>query len=254
MIRLDEDHAGERLFARYAHAPNALGYCGPADAAALLDAASGRPADPEAVRRIARQFSGAWPYQQLIGELAGLDALGVEAGRAYWTGSGVTDRIDHEKFGEQLLERFGSQAGHYWAHLTPDLLAEAAPTHAFHVFGIYPWSRLLATGAPEPVQVLESCRIRAGRVLSIEDDTLKVATDQLTWTGSALALVPQSEETIGYLLDGASFIGTPELGETVAIHWGFACDRLSEQDAAYLARSTADQITVTNLRVDLSDA
>ncbi|WP_308116673.1 DUF6390 family protein, partial [Rhodococcus zopfii] len=32
---------GARLFARYAHAPNELGYCGPASAAALERAACG---------------------------------------------------------------------------------------------------------------------------------------------------------------------------------------------------------------------
>ena len=53
--------AGQRLFARYAYAPNHLGYCGPADAAALFElAATGRTQTD--VAGIAAQFSGAWPY------------------------------------------------------------------------------------------------------------------------------------------------------------------------------------------------
>ncbi|MGW1020020.1 DUF6390 family protein, partial [Streptomyces niveus] len=40
---------GAVLFARYAYPPNELGYCGPADSAALL-----RPADTEGIERGAR--------------------------------------------------------------------------------------------------------------------------------------------------------------------------------------------------------
>lgn len=244
-----EDLAGERLFARYAHAPNALGYCGPADARVLVEAATGGPFDAEAVRRVARQFSGAWPYQQLMGELTGLDPLGLAIGRAYWTGSDLTDQINHQHFGELLLERFGRQAGHYWAHLTPDLLAEAAPTHAFHVFGIYPWTRLLRTGAPEPVEVLEGCRIRVGEVCSVGADSLSVVTDSLTWDGTRLAITPASEQVVAHRLNGDAFVTDIELGDTVAIHWGFACDRLSTTEAEYVLQSTEKQLAVTNVRL-----
>ena len=51
------DRAGERLFARYAYAPNHLGYCGPADAAALAELASTGHTEAD-VRSIASRFSG----------------------------------------------------------------------------------------------------------------------------------------------------------------------------------------------------
>ena len=112
------------------------------------------------VPSLARGFSGAWPYQQVLAELAGIDdPLDERVVRAYWTGNELTDRVGNVRFGSALLERIRPQAGHYWGHLTDDLLAEASPTHAFHVFGVYPWSRLLETGLPEPLNVLDSCRI-----------------------------------------------------------------------------------------------
>ncbi len=81
-----------RLFAQYAHAPNALGYCGPADAAALRAVACGAGADVD-VRRWPR-FSGAWPYQEVIAELAGIDdPLDERVVRAYWTGNELTDAV-----------------------------------------------------------------------------------------------------------------------------------------------------------------
>ena len=74
---------GERLFARYAYAPNHLGYCGPADSAALAELASTGQTDAD-VRSIASRFSGAWPYLCVLAELAGIaDPLDERVVRAY---------------------------------------------------------------------------------------------------------------------------------------------------------------------------
>ncbi|MDV7268627.1 DUF6390 family protein, partial [Rhodococcus oxybenzonivorans] len=85
---------GHRLFAQYAHAPNALGYCGPPGSERLQALACGQATDVD-VLSLARQFSGAWPYQQVIAELAGIaDPLDERVVRAYWTADDLIDRID----------------------------------------------------------------------------------------------------------------------------------------------------------------
>ena len=38
-------------------------------------------------------------------------------------------------------------------------------------------------------------------------------------------------------------------GDTVAIHWGFACDRLSAAEADWLRESTARQVDLTDARL-----
>src|SRR3954469_1371860 len=97
--------AGWRLFARYAHAPNARGYCGPPQAAALEAVACGGGADVD-VPALARRFSGAWPYLCLIAELTGIeDPLDERVGRAYWTGSALTREVDARRLGRLLLAR-----------------------------------------------------------------------------------------------------------------------------------------------------
>ena len=239
---------GHRLFAQYAHAPNALGYCGPQGAAALRAVASGAGADID-VPSLARGFSGAWPYQQVLAELAGIDdPLDERVVRAYWTGNELTDRVGNVRFGTALLERIGPQAGHYWGHLTDELLAEAAPTHAFHVFGVYPWSRLLGTGLPEPLNVLDSCRIGWAEVVGVEPDQLLVRIRHLTYEAGVLALGPAMEERIGHRIEGASFIDQIGPGDHVAVHWGFACDRLTEGELAHLERWTDWQLAAMRLR------
>jgi len=244
---------GHRLFARYAHAPNALGYCGPAAAAALQQVACGGGAGVD-VPRIARQFSGAWPYQALIAECLAasgldLDPLSEGVGRAYWTTSELTDRVEARAFGELLLQRFGSQAGHYWTHLTSELLDEVRPTHAFHVLGVYPWSRLLHTGLPEPLHVLDSCRIRAGRVLSVGADDATLLVDTLTWDGRKLGLSAPREEQVTRTTSDGAFTDAPAEGQWVAVHWGFACDALTDDEADRLLSSTSAQLELTNRRL-----
>ena len=154
------------MFARYAHAPNALGYCGPPLGATLRDGSV------EEVRRAATQFSGAWPYLRVLAKMTGIsDPLDYRLVESYWLGGGVGANLDAGEFFDALLAIIGPQAGQYWSHLTPDLAGEAAGNHCFHVFGVYPWTRFLGRGLDEqPLSVLDNCRITWGTVLSRDGD------------------------------------------------------------------------------------
>lgn len=239
---------GERLFAQYAHAPNSLGYCGPEAADGLLRGARGEN-PPLDVRAVARGFSGAWPYQQIMADLAGIaDPLDEDVVRGYWTGNDITGSVSAEAFGTKLLERIRPQAGHYWAHLTEELLAEAAPTHSFHVLAVYPWSRLLDAG-PEALGVLESCRIGWGRVEAMEggppgERTISIRQSSLVYDG-ALALGQPETRTV---LD-EGFVAGVEVGDHVALHWGRVCDRLSREQCHELEHWTRWQLEASNPRI-----
>lgn len=233
--------SGNRLFARYAHAPNSLGYCGPESAAVLRAVASGR--SDEDVTPVARQFSGAWPYQSLLANLAGIaDPLDESVGRAYWTGNQLTDDIDRAKFGRDLLGAIRPQAGHYWGHLDETLLVEAAPTHGFHVLGVYPWSRMLDMGRPEALGVLESCRIGWATVSSVGHDHVGVVTRHLEYADGVLDLGPEREEEVAHRVDGDAFVDAVAVGDQVAVHWGFVCDLLTGDEAESLERWTRWQL------------
>lgn len=234
--------SGRRLFARYAHTPNSLGYCGPQDAAALAAVACGE-GDLEAVPGLAASFSGAWPYQQLIADLTlRPDPLDADVVRAYWTGNELTGAVDPAEFGAALLQRFGSRASAYWSHLDESLLPEVAPTHAFHVLSVYPWTRLLGSGRPEPLEVLDSCRIVSATVLDTDANHLIVLARPLVYADRTLSLGDPVESRVGYRVGRGTFIGPVEPGDRVALHWGFACDRLTAEQAEDLDRWTAWQL------------
>ncbi len=244
--------AGQRLFARYAYAPNHLGYCGPADSAALAELAStGRTAGD--VLSIASRFSGAWPYLCVLAELGGIaDPLDERVVRAYWTGSSLLDDVDRPRFWRMLLDRIAAAgAGRYWTHLKPALLPEAMPTHGFHVFGVYPWTRMLTAVDPGPaVHVLDSCRIRWARVTSVDDpDHATVRGRHLAWDGRALRLDEEVEESVRLTEDGRAFVTDVAPGDWLAVHWDLACERLTADELWQLRRWTDCQLAATNARL-----
>jgi hypothetical protein len=243
--------SGTVLFSRYAHGPNALGYCGPTGAAALAGAACGRD-DPDAVTAAARRFSGAWPYQETIAAQTGRAPMDSDVVRGYWVGNDLTDRLmdelPREEFARALLERLSAQAGHYWPHLSPELADEVTASHTFHVFGVYPWSRLLGTGRPEPLHVLESCRIGWGRVVAVHADQLTVRARRLVLQDGVLGLSAEYDRRVDYRVAGEPFVTDPVEGELVALHWDFACDRLTEAEVDRLETNLAHHLELVSRR------
>lgn len=233
------------MFARYAYAPNQLGYCGPSDKAALTGGSV------ERIRAAARRFSGAWPYLQVLARMTGIaDPLDRRLVESYWLGGGVGANLDSQEFFGELLAVIGPQAGRYWSHLNAELADEAAGDHCFHVFGVYPWSRLLGKVADEtPLRILDSCRITAGTVLSRRDDQIEISRQRLVWDGRALGLSDPASDHVAVWVDGYSAVPAVEPGDLVALHWDRLCGRLDAAQVRDLARRTTDQLVVTNRRL-----
>jgi len=239
------DTAGVQMFARYAYAPNALGYCGPPLGATLRDGSV------DEVRRAATTFSGAWPYLRVLSGLTGIaDPLDYRLVESYWLGGGVGAELDPGDFFDALLEIIAPQAGRYWSHLTPDLAGEAAGNHCFHVFGVYPWTRFLGRGMDEhPLGVLDNCRITWGTVVSRAGDDVEVRCQGLAWDGQSLSLSEPSARRFDVWADGYSAVPDVAVGDEVAMHWGRLCGRLQPHQVRALADSTDRQLRVTSNRL-----
>lgn len=235
---------GAEMFARYAYAPNALGYCGPPLGATLADGST------EEIRAAAAKFSGAWPYLRVLSAATGIgDPLDYRLVESYWLGGGVGADLDGAEFLDALLAIIGPQAGRYWSHLTGDLAGEAAANHCFHVFGVYPWSRLLGRGE-QPLGVLDHCRITWGAVLSRDSDQIAVACRRLAFDGHALSLTDPAPRLLDVHVDGYSAVPDVTPGDEVALHWDRLCGRLTPGQITSLAESTEQQLRVTNRRLN----
>lgn len=233
------------MFARYAYAPNALGYCGPPLGATLRDGSIGD------VRHAATKFSGAWPYLRVLSELTGIaDPLDYRLVECYWLGGGAAGEVEPDEFFNALLAIIGPQAGRYWSHLTPDLASEAAGNHCFHVFGVYPWTRFLGRGIDEhPIGVLDNCRITWGTVTSRDGGEIEVLCRRLCCDGQALTLSEPSVRPLEVWADGYSAVPDVAVGDEVAVHWGRLCGRLEPEQVRALADSTDRQLRVTSQRL-----
>ena len=242
---MDPQSRGAEMFARYAHAPNALGYCGPPLGATLRDGSV------DEVREAATKFSGAWPYLRVLAQMTGIsDPLDYRLVESYWLGGGVGANLDPGEIFDALLAIIGPQAGHYWSHLTPDLAREAAGNHCFHVFGVYPWTRFLGSGMDEqPLSVLDNCRIAWGTVLSRDNNNVEVMCQGLAWDGQSLKLSEPSARVLDVWADGYGAVPDVAVNDEVAIHWGRLCGRLRPDQLEALADSTTRQLHVTNQRL-----
>jgi hypothetical protein len=242
-VPADTAAPGVEMFARYAYAPNALGYCGPPLGATLRDGSV------DAVRAAAATFSGAWPYLRVLSALTGIaDPLDYRLVESYWLGGGVGADLDPGEFFARLLDIIGPQAGHYWSHLTADLVGEAVGNHCFHVFGVYPWSRLLGR-SEHPLGVLDNCRITWGTVLSRTGDDVEVCSATLAWDGDALSLSDPAPRRVAVWTDGYAAVPDVAVGDQVAVHWGRLCGRLTPQQIEALTEATERQLRVTNQRL-----
>lgn len=243
--------SGALLFARYAFPPNQLGYCGPSDNRVLLDYGTAGVVDP-GLARAAQQFSGAWPYLELIAGATNIrDPLDHRVVEAYWVGNQLLDRIGTSALGHSMEDRFRHRTGRQFKLLAEGVEAGAVPHHSFHVFGVYPWVGLLGDDrkAPTAARVLDRCRIRWGQVVQSYGDQVSVRSRPLTWDGCRLELGEPIVETATCGVDGSSFLDTLHPGDWVSLHWDWACDRLSRPQLASLHRYTMRQLAITNDKV-----
>ena len=233
---------GPQLFVRYAYPPNQLGYCGPDDVRALVDYGRAGVTDP-GLRQLVAAFEGAWPYLQVIATAARVpDPLDRRVVEAYWLGNRLLLGVGPALLHASAVERFRSRAGRTWDHIAEAVWAGGLAHHSFHVFGVYPWVGLMRGGTiDEPLQVLDACRIRWGRVLEVRADLLDVQSQPLVWDGAELALGPLRTETVS-----ASPVATARPGDWVSLHWGWVCDVLSARQLADLRGYSAHHLRLVN--------
>ena len=264
---------GPVLFARYAFGPNRLGLCGPEDwrtmlelgaagSAGALSAAPGGASRSDGapgaalaeeidhgLRSLAAGFEGAYPYLELIASAHRIkDAMDPRVVDAYWIGNQLSDRVDPVLMTRSIDTRFrGHVTPEAWKWLQGKPEAGARPTHAFHVFDVFPRVGLMRGGAvTDAVGLMDSCRIRWGRVVEVSGESLVVNAVPLGLVDGALTLVEPKVQTVRRWLDGTGFVSDVAAGDVVSLHWDWACEVLSPARLEALQRRTQHQLELAN--------
>ena len=247
-VRARRGASGAVLFARYAYGPNRLGLCGPDDAEALFGEGS-TGGDERELRELARGFEGAFPYLELIARANGIaDPLDRRVVDAYWVGSPLLERVSPDLLGESLRTRFRPRLGQpTWKWLEASAPGGAKPVHAFHVLDVFPKVGLMrGEQADRVLEVIDSCRVRWGRVRERAGDSLIVNVVPLTQVEGKLAFGDARPERITAWRDGLSFVGGVQPDEVVSIHWDWACDILDADQLRRLVGWTQRQLDIAN--------
>ena len=238
---------GPLLFARYAYAPNALGYCGADEPRTLLEYGDAQASD-RGLSELARTFDGAWPYLQLIAAANRIDdPLDPRVVDAYWVGNGLLDNVGSSSLARHVEDRFRGRVGRGWQDILDTVASGAVPHHSFHVFAVYPWLGLMRTGiVDEPLRVLDQCRTTPARVLAVEGDRAEVIAPLLAWSGRELRLGPWSHRDVHWRADGLAFAETLQPGDWVSLHWDFVCERMTSSRARRLLDATVQALNAVN--------
>lgn len=242
---------GPQMFARYAYPPNALGYCGPADCAALLEYGAAGVTDRGLVE-LARGFEGAWPYLELIAQGGNImDPLDRRVVEAYWVGTPLLDTLGITRIGNALDDRFRRQLGLHFSHLVDGLAAGGVPHHNFHVLEVSPWLGLMRDDrkSSTAVRQLDRCRIRWGKVLTVTGDEAVVSFRPLSWDGFALFLGEPEVETVQIAVSGTGFLDDLVEGDVVSLHWDWICDHLDARQLQQLQHFTARHLDIANAKL-----
>lgn len=243
---------GPILFVRYALPPNRHGYCGPNDNASFFEYGVTGTVD-NGLRSLAMEFSGAWPYLELIAHATGIaDPLDRRVVEAYWVGNSLLDKVGTTALGNSMEDRFRLKTGRHFSELAESVVAGGMPHHSYHVFCIYPWVGLLGDDrrAGQALTVLDRCRIRWGKVIADTGQEVMIESRPLTWDGHRLALGPAQQETVVRGADGMTMLPPLQPGDWVSLHWEWVCDRLDARQLNALQRYTAYHLSMVNEKLN----
>jgi hypothetical protein len=227
--------SGLLRFIRYAFMPNHLGYCGGRSSEVLLEHGSEGRADGR-LKPLLAEFSGAVPYLRTIAGANGItDPFDPRVVEAYWLGNDLLAGVEAADLYRSLEERFGHQLP---ASVREQVLRKppqgAKPYHLFHVVDVYRHLESDVVG----MAAMESCRVSWGQVTSVERTALVVQRRPLVLREGKLTLGEPRPEPVAREVLERGFVEAVAVGDWISIHWGWACEVLSERRRQNLERYT----------------
>jgi Family of unknown function (DUF6390) len=235
--------AGTLRFIRYGFMPNRLRYCGGDDNRTLFEYGVEGVSDG-GLPPLLRKFTGAVPYLKLIAQANGIaDPFDARVVEAYWIGNRLLDGVEVGRLYDSLRDRFGKQLqGRARERVLGKAPAGARPHHSFHVLDVH--SRV---GELEySLATLDNCRVSWGRVARVEAGELLVERVPLLLHEGKLALGAPVLERLARQVDGRGFADAARVGDWVSLHWGWACEVLTEAQRANLERYTRHNLAIAN--------
>ncbi|MBW2999379.1 hypothetical protein KY339_01795 [Candidatus Woesearchaeota archaeon] len=232
---------GLDLCARYSYITNKLGYCGPEKSHKLFyDYVTEKKNEKEVIAALKR-FEGLYPYLELIAKKNKKKPFDYDVVEAYWIGNKLLKNITKNDL-KLLIKKLTTRGlpkslGKKLIDKMPD---DFVPHHSFNVFyvGVGSITRSVKT----TLSNMDKCRISWGKVRKITGNKAVVEREKLFAEGKMLYL-KSATSTFPY---DKKF--TPRLNkhDNVALHWGFAADKISNKQLRNLRKYTIRNMNAFN--------
>jgi hypothetical protein len=235
--------SGMVRFIRYGFMPNRLRYCGGDESRLLFEHAVENVIDGGLNGHL-KKFTGALPYLQLIARANGIaDPFDSRVVDAYWIGNSLLDQVEVRQLYDSLQERFGRQLqGRARDLVLGKAPAGARPHHSFHVLDVH--SRVGDFGQTLPT--MDHCRVSWGTVVEVDGGELVIDRVPLILAQGKLVLGESIRERVVRQIEGRGFVEQATVGDTVSVHWGWACEVLSRDRLERLERYTRHHLDIAN--------
>jgi hypothetical protein len=96
------------------------------------------------------------------------------------------------------------------------------------------------------MRVLDRCRIRSGRVLSVANDEALVECAPLIWDDRRITVGPVAAEKVRTGIDGVGLTAQIRVGDQVALHWDWVCDVINDDQRTMLERYSDRHLGLVN--------
>lgn len=241
---------GILFHAKHAYMPNNLGYCGPDDRGTILQHLEESRGGEELASTL-EGFEAAYPFLKLIARETGRNVFDYSVPEAYWIGNGLLDKVPvHELYKFSHRELQGKDPMEV-RRVYKALNGAARPHHTFYVMSTFTTSSakdgpsLANQGAGRVAELIDNCRIAWGRVVKVGNKTLEVECRPVTMKHGRLTLAEMKRKKVQYNPEVSPF-GRVRQGDSVSIHWNYACDVLTKRQLGNIRKFTEEDIESVN--------
>jgi hypothetical protein len=228
------------LAARYSFMPNRLRYCGPEDADKLLFDYVITKKGRENVKDVLNRFEALSLYLNLIAGKNNLVKFDKNVIEAYWIGNSLLDAVLPEDIRQMILNDFTKKGlpKSIAQKLSKNLPDSVTAHHSFHVMHIHSITGKLKFTFSN----IDKCRISSGTVRKIMENKLAIEYEPVEIQEKISIGKPVTKE-ISY---DKKFLGTIKIGDTVAVHWDYAVQKITGKQKKNLEKYTQQNLSAIN--------
>ncbi len=228
---------GIKLAARFVYTPNSLGNCGPQNSyQKILSYLSGESPVDE-TKEALMKFQGLPHYLNFIAGKAGKDMFDPEVVEAYIIGNDLLKSFNHSDM-KDLIEYLGTKG-------LPDTIKiprlnnlpeGMVPHHNFHV--LYIGIGSIAGKVEATLKNTDLCRVSVGRVVDVNSLEEMIVSVKPLVNDNGILKIGDYEEPKTAVYSKEFLPEPPRIGDYVALHWGRAFKKLSEEQAENIEKYT----------------